>query len=167
MYKILTIFVFLITGNALCQDQKNDTLPKFVHSFTNLSVDKLRYEADYIEDKETVIFKIYDDGELVNAYKLLIKDIHPKGIFFHQENDINYIRILSINNGTVFIEEKFRNGHRLSNTAKYVDIPYQEIERISGLDFINSFKDFVKSKFNSTYAPTKIEYITSPQKNNN
>ncbi len=160
MYKILIIL--LITINAQCQNSKKDSLPEFVHSFSNLSFNQLKYEADYIEKKETVIFKIYDDGELFESYKLLLRDIHPNGIFLMQENGMNHIRVLSIKNGTVFIEEEIRNGYRLSNTTKYIDIPYYKIDRKSGLEFIKNFEEFIKSKLNNTKVPETIEYITAP-----
>lgn len=165
MYKILIILLFAV--NAQCQDRKNDTLLRFVDSFSSLSFNQLKYGAVYIEKKETVIFNLYGDGDLLGSYKLLIRDIHPNGVFLIQENGINYIRVLSLNNGTVFIEEEFRNGYRLSHTTKYIDIPYYIIDRKAGIAFIKNFEEFIKSKMNSAKLPEVIEYITAPENKKN
>ena len=76
---------------------------------------------------------------------MLVKDIHPEGIFLLSTEGKKEIRILSIDNGHKFIEEDFRNGFRLSKTTNLLDVETnQNIQEINS--FIRKMKEFVASK---------------------
>lgn len=147
MYKALIIFWFLFSLCSFCQDNKQTNLIKFQESFNSLSNVDFEYIVRYDENNETLYFETIKLGKLINGYKILIKDIHPKGIYLFEDSGIYSIRILSINNAHVFIKENFEKKYRYSNTINYVEIgvwsnDYKDLLKL----FIHTFEEFLNSK---------------------
>ena len=166
MYKFLitTICLWLFSVSLLGQNQKQDSVYKLAKTFENLSYTDFKFEINYIKEKETLYFKILKNNRLHKAYQLLLKDIHPKGIFIYKYEDVSTIRILSINNGHVFIEEEFKNGFRVSNTTNYIDIGSWGKEYDNTLsNFVVELEKFIKEKSPKKKKTSKeIEIIVAP-----
>lgn len=114
-------------------------------SISTLSHDDFEYKVNYIEDKKTVYFALLKSGKVIKAYKLIVTDIHPKGVFLYENDDDTFsIRILSLNNGYVFIKENLEKKYRSSNTTNYVDIGNWSMNYKSDiLNFISEFNKFI------------------------
>lgn len=127
--------------------------------------DSLIYDLDYIEEKEIIYLTFYKDSVIKRGLKMLIKDIHPEGIFLISKDGRNTIRILSIDNGHKFIEENFRNGFRLSKTTNLVDITTsQELKKVNS--FIIKMKEFIASKNSPIKKDTVIDIVEPPRTKN-
>ncbi len=172
MYKrlITVFFICFLSGNMIGQNQKEDLLFKLIQSFSNLSYEDVKFEISYIKEKNTLYFKKFKSHKLDKAYRLLLVDIHPKGVFIYGNEGENMIRILSINNGNVFIEEKFTNsGFRISKTTNYIDIGYWNEESVNLLsDFIINLENFINSGLMKKIVnPKEIEILVAPTKRKN
>ena len=97
-------------------------MDSLIESYKKLTDKKNEYKIEFIENKNTLIFKFKTQNSEEIGYKAILTDIHPQGIFRFELENKNYIRILSIDNGHRFIKEKFRNGFRVSNTTNIIDI---------------------------------------------
>lgn len=162
MYKTivsLTLLICLFYSKSHSQECI-DKSKKLINSFSQLSyIDS--FNLEYIKEKETLYFSIFQEETQKKGYRLLIKDIHPEGVFILGDK----IRILSINNGHKFVEESFKNGHRLSHNTNYIEImDFVDLSKAEA--FVSSMKVFVQSKVQKK-KPQKeeIEIYMSPRKN--
>nr|AMP57059.1 hypothetical protein [uncultured bacterium] len=161
MYKL--VFLLLMLTNLTSFAQNNETFESMEQSFNDLSIDHFTYKVSYIEEKKTLYFEVKENGITINTYKLLKRDIHPKGIFLI-ENDNRYsIRILSLNNGHVFIKENFGTKYRHSNTTNFVDIGSWDKKHKTNLTkFLSDFEQFLNDKVSSeTEEDDEIIIITN------
>jgi len=142
--RILLGFVFtvLIIGNVNSQNTNRINAESLIKSFENLSDKNNGYKLEFIENKNTLIFKIKTQNSEEIGYKVILTDIHPQGIFRFESENKNFIRILSIDNGHRFIKEKFRNGFRVSNTTNIIDI---ELAKNTDLEKIDKVIGDLKS----------------------
>ncbi|MEM9547600.1 MAG: hypothetical protein AAGA77_16590, partial [Bacteroidota bacterium] len=102
---------------------------------------------------------------LQRGLKMLIKDIHPEGIFLLSEKGGNKVRILTIDNGHKFIEEHFRNEFRVSKTTNLVDIKTsQASEKVNS--FISKMKEFINFKISPKEKYEDINIIEPPRTKN-
>lgn len=160
MYKL--VFSLLVFINSTSFAQNNETFKSMEQSFNSLSIDAFAFKVSYFEEKETLYFEVKENGATINAYKLLKRDIHPKGIFMI-ENDNQYsIRILSLNNGHVFIKENFGTKYRHSNTTNYVDIgSWEESYKPKLIKFLSDFEQFLNDKISEKADDDEIIIITN------
>lgn len=166
MFRAIILIVFLSVFNPLIsQNIKNDSVPAFFQTLELLSKDNLVYRGNYFVRKEMLYFEVFE-GKKQNGYKLLIKDIHPEGVFFHQDSLKKSIRIISINNGKLFIKEEFRNEFRVSNNANYIDIHLNDKVNMDLIDkFINQLKSFIyANQERNKIISDEIEIIVAPNK---
>jgi len=112
----------MIVGNVKSQNKNRMKMDSLIESYKKLTDKKNEYKIEFIENKNTLIFKFKTQNSEEIGYKAILTDIHPQGIFRFELENKNYIRILSIDNGHRFIKEKFRNGFRVSNTTNIIDI---------------------------------------------
>lgn len=148
MYNLQFIFLFLFSLYTFGQNSKENVSIKLKESFSSLSYGEFEFRVNYIEGKETLYFETIKSGKPINGYKLLVEDIHPKGIYLYEDNrGIYLLRILSINNGNVFIEENLGKKHKHSKTTNYVDIGYwNENNKTSLKIFILILEEFLKKR---------------------
>lgn len=143
MYNRILIVSLIILNWQLTYGQI-DTLTVLKGLFADLR-DSWVYDFKYIEEKEMIYLTFYQDSFIQRSLKLLIKDIHPEGIFLISDKEKTVIRILSNDDGHKFIDEKFKNGFKVSKTTNYVDFtatsPLSEINL-----FIDKLKAFLKSR---------------------
>lgn len=159
MFRRIKIAMLLLLVGQLSYGQI-DTIADLKVLFSDLG-DSLVYDFRYIEEKATLYLSIFEQDIQKKGYRLLIRDIHPEGIFVEK----NKIRVLTINNGHMFVEEKFRSGKRLSHNTNYIDIEgYMDLDKAQ--KFVESLRTFVKSK---TQKPKikdeEIKVYMSPRKN--
>lgn len=162
MYKnSITIFLLFFSLFSFGQEKKRDSIVQFEKSFQQLSYNDFEYSVDYMEDKKTLYFKSIKSGIPVNGYKLLVEDIHPKGIYLYKSNGRYTIRVISLNNGNVFIKENFGGKYRNSNTTNYVDIgAWGESNKPNIVEFILNFQKFVtERKATEDHSPDDDEII--------
>lgn len=159
MFRRIKIAFLLFLVGQLSYGQI-DTIAELKVLFSDLG-DSLVYDFRYIEEKETLYLSIFEQDIQKNGYRLLITDIHPEGIFVEK----NKIRVLAINNGHMFVEEKFRSGKRLSHNTNYIDIEgYMDLDKAQ--KFVESLRAFVKSKTQKPKTKDKeIKVYMSPRKN--
>ena len=112
----------MIVGNVKSQSKNLMKISSFIESYKKLSDKKNKYKIEYVENKNTLIFKFKTQDSEEIGYKAILTDIHPQGVFRIELLNKNFIRVLSIDNGHRFIKEKFRNGFRVSNTTNTIDI---------------------------------------------
>lgn len=160
MYKL--VFSLLILINLTSFAQNNEAFESMGQSFNDLSIDDFTFKVSYNKEKETLYFEVKENGMTINAYKLLKRDIHPKGMFLI-ENDNQYsIRILSLNNGHVFIKESFGTKYRHSNTTNFVDIGLWDKKHKTNLTkFLSAFEQFLNDKVSSESEEDEIIIITN------
>src|SRR5690606_21355536 len=104
------------------QNKNQMKIGSLIESYKNLTDNENEYNIEFLENKNTLIFKFKNQNSKEIRYKAILTDIHPQGIFrFELDNKI-FLRILSIDNGHRFIKEKFINGFRVSNTTNIIDI---------------------------------------------
>ncbi|WP_338731405.1 hypothetical protein [Mangrovimonas cancribranchiae] len=127
--KILLFFtIFTMTiGNVNSQNTDQMKMDSLIESYKNLTDKENKYNIEFVENKNTLIFKFKTQNSEEIGYKVILTDIHPQGIFRYESENKTFIRILSIDNGHRFIKEKFRNGFRISNTTNVIDIGLPKI----------------------------------------
>ena len=146
MYKFLVFFCFFLNSWLHGQNQQT-SLNQLKTSFESLSYGVWDYKASYIMDDETLYFMVVKSNEPIYAYKMLVKDIHPEGIYLVEKDEYYSIRVLSLNNGHVFIKENLSGKYRHSSTANFVDIgTWDKNYKLKILEFILSFQKFVTGK---------------------
>ena len=120
LIKILLVAVVSFELNA--QNGLSVKIQNSINLFESISTSESKYELNFIEEKNTLYFK-YDlnDGNRI-GYKAILEDIHPEGIFIAEIEGTTFLRVLSVNNGKVFVKEKFRGEFRLSNNTNLIDI---------------------------------------------
>lgn len=147
MYNFLTIFLFLLSLCSFGQNHNEDVSIKLKESFHSLSYDDLEFKVNYIKNEKTLYFESKRSGNSIKGYKMLIEDIHPKGIFLYESKETFSIRILSLNNGNVFIEDNLDSKYKYSKTTNHIDIGNWSEDYKPHLKlFISIFKDFLASK---------------------
>lgn len=145
MYKL--VFLLLILANLTSFAQNNEAFESMKQSFNSLSIDDFKFKVNYLEEKETFYFEVKENGVTINAYKLLKRDVHPKGIFLIEKDNRYSIRILSLNNGHVFIKENLGKKYRHSNTTNYVDIGFWDKSyKPKLIKFLSDFEQFLNNK---------------------
>ena len=117
-------------------------IDSLIESYENLIDKNNEYKIEFVENKNTLIFKFKTQNSEEIGYKAILADIHPQGIFRFESDHKNYIRILSIDNGHRFIKERFRNGLRVSNTTNIIDI---EVAKNTDLEKIDNVIRALKS----------------------
>jgi hypothetical protein len=134
--KILLCFalITMIIGNAKSQNTNQMKMDSLIESYKNLTDKENEYNIEFVENKNTLIFKFKTQNSEEIGYKVILTDIHPQGIFRFESDNKTFIRILSIDNGHRFIKEKFRNGFRVSNTTNVIDIRLPKIEDLEKTD---------------------------------
>lgn len=164
MYK--SVFLLLMLTNLTLFAQNNEAFDAMEQSFNSLSIDDFAFKVSYIEVKKTFYFEVKESGNTINAYKLLKQDIHPKGVFLI-ENDNQYsIRVLSLNNGHVFIRENFGIRYRHSNTTNFVDIgSWDKKHRTKLTKFLSDFEQFLNDKVSSEIEEDDEIIIITNEKN--
>jgi hypothetical protein len=162
MYKInviIFLLLFLVASKNYGQTC-TDGSKRLIENFSELS-DVHSFKLEYFAEKETLYFSIFQNGTQERGFRLLVKDIHPEGVFVIEDK----IRVLSINNGYMFVEENFKNGHRLSHNTNYVDVT-DLIDLSKAQHFASLLKDFVKSKIEKPKTKEEeIKVYMSPKKN--
>ncbi|GAA4281919.1 hypothetical protein [Gaetbulibacter aestuarii] len=134
--KILLCFAFMtiIIGNVKSQNTNQMKMDSLIESYKNLTDKENDYNIEFVENKNTLIFKFKTQNSEEIGYKVILTDIHPQGIFRFESDNKTFIRILSIDNGHRFIKEKFRNGFRVSNTTNVIDIGLPKIVDLEKTD---------------------------------
>ena len=160
MYKRILIFCFLLSNTfvTLLAQNSNDVVNLIAEKFTGLSSEKYIYSFNYVKNKETLIFK-KTESKKSTEYKILIKVIHPEGIFFEREENFLRLKILSIDNGNRFIESKYRDKIRLSNTTNIILFDNIDLKKDKNLlGFVKCFRSYMKVKNNidNDYAEPKV-----------
>ena len=116
------VFISTIVGNGFSQNTNQMKMDSLIESYKDLTDKNNEYKIEFVENKNTLIFKFKTQDSEEIGYKAILTDIHPQGVFRYESDNKNFIRILSIDNGHRFIKEKFRNGFRVSNTTNVIDI---------------------------------------------
>lgn len=127
-------FITMIIGNAKSQDINQMKMDSLIESYKNLTDKEDEYNIEFVENKNTLIFKFKTQNSEEIGYKVILTDIHPQGIFRFESDNKTFIRILSIDNGHRFIKEKFRNGFRVANTTNVIDIELPKIVDLGRTD---------------------------------
>jgi hypothetical protein len=162
MFKKIKILLLLILISRISFGQI-DTIADLRVLFSNIG-DSLVFNFKYIEESETIYLTFYKDSILQRGLKMLIKDIHPEGIFILSEEERNRIRILSIDNGNKFIEENFRRGFRLSKSTNYVEFTVSSNASDVKL-FIEKMKEYLRHKNSPLKENKKIDVYMPRTKN--
>lgn len=164
MYK--AVFLFFIFFNLTSFAQNNETFRSMEQSFSALSFDGFTFKVSYIKDKETLYFEVKENEATIKAYKLLKKDIHPKGIFLIESDNQYSIRVLSLNNGYVFIKENFGTKYRHSNTTNLVDIgSWDDDHKPKLTKFISDFEQFLNGEISAKSDENNEIIIIKNEKN--
>ncbi|PKQ46770.1 hypothetical protein CSW08_01305 [Confluentibacter flavum] len=134
--KILLCFaIFTMTvENVNSQNTNQMKMDSLIESYKNLTDKENEYNIEFVENKNTLIFKFKTQNSEQIGYKVILTDIHPQGIFRYESDNKTFLRILSIDNGHRFIKEKFRNGFRVSNTTNVIDIGLPKIVDLEKTD---------------------------------
>lgn len=137
-------------------------------SFSSLSFEDFTFKVSYIEEKETLYFEVMKNESTINAYKLLKRDIHPKGFFLIKDDTNLYsIRILSLHNGNVFIKENFKGKYRHSNTTNFVDIgSWDDSYKPILTKFMSDFDQFLNNNTSKKTNKNGEIIIITNEKNN-
>lgn len=160
MYKL--VFLLLMLANLTSFAQNNEAFESIKQSFNSLSIHDFTFNLSYLEEKENLYFEIKENGITINAYKLLKRDVHPKGIFLIESDNQHSIRILSLNNGHVFIKENFGKKYRHSNTTNYVDIgSWEKSYKPKLIKFLSDFEQFLNDKISEKADDDEIIIITN------
>ncbi len=136
--KVILVFISFFMASAFAQENMSK----------KMTYDNLGLQIEYIDNKKTFVIEKTKDDTVKDEYKMLLRDIHPEGIFLtkNKKSKIS-IRILSINNGHLFIESEFKNGFRVSNSTNFIDIgPWNKKKEKELQDVINRLKKMIKSK---------------------
>ncbi len=163
MYKIvLVVGVLLHFSSCKAQIGKQDSIPDFLKTYSEISNNNYNYTGYLDSEKQIVSLETKDSHGETFRYKMLIKDIHPEGIFKIYDSS-NLVRILSIDNGKKFIEEGFKNGYRVSHNTNIIDIKFNnESDDILIDRFIEEMKKFLTKKKDTLVKEIKV--IIPPNK---
>ena len=126
----------MIIGNVNSQNINRNNIRSLIKSYENLSDKKNEYKIEFVENKNTLILKFKTQNSEEIGYKAILTDIHPQGIFVFTSGNIDFIRILSIDNGHRFIKD----GFRVSNTTNIIDIELTKNIDLEKVDRV--IKDF-------------------------
>ncbi len=136
------LFATLVVCNVKGQTTDIDSLIK---SFKSLSDQENEYEMEFVENKNTFLLKSKTADSKELFYKAILTDIHPEGIFIFESDNNYFLRILSIDNGSRFIKERFPNGFRRSNTTNIIDIKLSKTGDFGNVrQVIATFKNFLQ-----------------------
>lgn len=146
MKRKLLLLIFLVTTiNTYCQSKIN--IKAVINSYMNISNNKATYELEFIDKEKTFIFKFKLLSNREIYYRVILKDIHPEGIFYVENKTKTFIRILSVDNGHRFIHEKFINGFRIGNTTNIIDIELlKNTDKLKVDRFIFELKNALKKE---------------------
>ena len=152
--------IFKMTiGNINSQNSNQIKMDSLIESFTNLTEEKNEYDIEFVENKNTLIFKFKTENSKEIGYKAILTDINPLGIFLFESNQKAFIRILSIDNGHRFIKQNFN----YSNTTNVIDI---ELPKNVDLEKTNKVIENLKSVLEKPKTESDdIQIITSKSKN--
>ncbi|WP_303318798.1 hypothetical protein Q4Q34_04905 [Flavivirga abyssicola] len=159
--KILLCFTFItmIIGNVNSQNTNNLKMDSLIESYKSLTDKKNEYDIEFVENKNTLIFKFKTQNSEEIAYKVILTDIHPQGIFRYELDNKNFIRILSIDNGHRFIKD----GFRVSHTTNIIDI---ELPKNIDLKKINRVIKDLKSILKKPVIESDEIIIVGPESKN-
>jgi hypothetical protein len=151
-FVVIQILLIAATGYELnAQEIQKWNPQKTISLFESLSTSESKFGLDFIEEKNTLYFtyKILEGNRI--GYKVILEDIHPEGIFITETEGKTFLRILSVNNGKIFVKEQFRGEFRLSNNTNLIDIELPEdFNEIQLKKFIENLKSiFVEEKVQS------------------
>lgn len=118
----LVFFVLLVSlkglafssGDCPINRVKVDSLNQL---FKEISPIDYQTVIEYDSLKSTLLFSIHDKGQLLKSYKVLVKDIHPEGIFYIEQDEMLFLKIISRCSGNVFIETDHKGKYVLSKTT--------------------------------------------------
>ena len=155
--------MFMVSCKTVAQKQSNSPVENSIRIFNSMTSESSKYELDFIDRENTLYFK-YELGEKKKfGYKTILDDIHPEGIFIIEKEGTNFLRILSIHNGNVFVREKFRRQFRNSNNTNIVEIELPEnIDEKLLMELVENLKSiFVKEE-----KETPIQIVEPPRTKN-
>jgi hypothetical protein len=99
---------------------------------------------EYDSLKSTLQFNIYNKGQLLKSYKVLVADIHPEGIFYIEQDGVLFLKIISKCSGNVFIETDHKGKYLLSKTTNRLIIGgYSADEKYNILTLSQLFQSVV------------------------
>ena len=145
----LIVGIFLFSKIAFGQDSLSSKIEKLnvVLASCEPQLKEVKYEISFSVSKEVLSIAEIDQGTIRYNCDMLIRDIHPEGIYLTRNESNNWrLKIVSLKNGEVFIEEKFPSGLRTSRTTNYVEVGNwlnQDEEEL--VIFIDGLRDFVYS----------------------
>ncbi|MEQ9302633.1 MAG: hypothetical protein RJQ14_01855 [Marinoscillum sp.] len=118
----LGFFVLLVFLKGLAFSSDNCPINKVkIDSLNQLfkEISPIDYQTiiEYDSSKSTLLFSIYDKGQLLKSYKALVADIHPEGIFYIEQDGMLFLKIISRCSGNVFIETDHKGKYVLSKTT--------------------------------------------------
>lgn len=152
MYKIFTTLCLFFSLSFYCQENK--LINDLENSFNILSNADFIYNLTYDNKEETLYLDEIKSGFDRTEYKLLIRDIHPLGVYILEKNGFFSLMIISINNGNVFIKEGI-----YSRTINFVNLGKWEKNYKNKINiFIQNLKHFIAFKANKVNND-KIEII--------
>lgn len=161
------LYVFLLLFPFLGFAQNQSDINNLKRAFGELSYKEYEYRLDFNKQKKTLYLEVSKSGKAVKGYKLLVKDIHPLGVFVIDNDSICSLRLLSLNNGHVFIDENLDKKYVHSNTANYVDIGIWDKSFKPALNsFIVQFKQFIKDLTESKIKKGEEIILTNGGMNN-
>ena len=165
-YKILSIgflLMLMVSCKTVAQKESNSPIESPLKTFNSMTNESSKYELDFIDEKNTLYFK-YELGEKKKfGYKAILDDIHPEGIFIIEKEGTKFLRILSIQNGKVFIREKFRGQFRNSNNTNIVEI---ELPKNIDEKQLNELVESLKSIFVKEEKKIPIQIVEPPRTKN-
>jgi len=157
------LLIFINSYKITAQAEAAPSIQKSIVLFESFSNETSKYELDFIEEKETLYFKYISKENKKFGYKAILRHIHPEGIFTLKVGDKTILRILSIHNGKVFVEEKFKGEFRLSNSSNLIDIEMpDEVDEHQLNELIKNLKGIL---IKEEQKPTQL--LELPKTNNN
>lgn len=163
MCRSVIIFFLFFSLSLFGQKTQQELLNNLENSFSLLSKKDVKYKLTYQKEKEILYLKEIKHNSGFTSYKLLINDIHPLGVFLDEKNKYYSLKVLSKNNGNVFIKET-----RSLSTINYLELGkwsenYKEKLKI----FINDLKQFIDFKTNKNTLKTDGDNFKIITKNKN
>lgn len=146
MFKLLIISTMFIAFQCKAQDSLSQSIPAFIHSFSKMSDENMKYVCEFNNNKKQVVFLISKNGIENHEFKLLTRDIHPRGIFRLYACE-NVVRILSIDNEGRFLETVLGKSFPRTTNVPYIDIAFPKNSNSKYIDkFVEDFTNFLSSK---------------------
>jgi hypothetical protein len=157
-------FILLIgKHSAFSQKIEKESITRLVNSFNNLSGKGSVFKLKFIEKDSVLIFQKEKMEEQV-LYRVLIKHIHPEGIYIDRNLITRelVLKIISMDNGNLFIKTESGKNPKLSEIINVISFAkFNRSKEKAMNEFVENMREVLRT-FNKQEESEEI-FITDPK----